>query len=327
MKKIFTLVLVIIAATTTFANPVNSVVADGNWISNATWSLNRQPIDGDTIVIPAGKTVTIDANLVNTANFYFIKIWGVLQFGSSGKIDMSGDSRVYVFSGGSITGTSASQVLRINGTDKFKGTEGSVTGSKFATSATAASPNGFVTDVALPVKFIAFSVAHENNNVLVQWTTAGEINNNYFEVQRSENGNDWVTAVRVTAAGNTAATNSYSYTDKNITSKIVYYRIRQVDIDGTTALTPVRMIKNEVDGAEVRITAASSNSIYVHFFEQVKANVVIRLSTSNGQVISQKTFDSPIGQVMVPVQNSNKGIYIVTVTDGEDLKFSKEVLL
>ena len=54
---------------------------------------------------------------------------------------------------------------------------------------------------------------------------------------------------------------------------------------------------------------------------------MIRLTTSNGQVISQETVDSPVGQVIVPVQNSNKGINIVTVADGQELKFSKQVSL
>jgi hypothetical protein len=100
-----------------------------------------------------------------------------------------------------------------------------------------------------------------------------------------------------------------------------------VDANGKFVITPVHMIKIENGDTEIKVSSSSSNSIYVHFSEQVKANVMIRLTSSNGQIVSQKTFGEPVGQVMMPVQNAIKGIYIVTVTDGQDLKFSKQILL
>jgi hypothetical protein len=277
------------------------------------------------VIIPGGKTVTLDANNINTANSYFIKIYGVLQFTGSSKIDMSNSSRVYIFTGGSITGTSPSQALRINGSDKYKGSEGTVSGSKYAASWTSTSPNGFVIDMALPVKYVGFNVARQNNNVLIDWTTSEEINSSHYLVQRSENGSEWNTIATVTAAG-TNLTHTYSYTDKNVTARVVYYRICQVDIDGKTAMTPVRVVRTDSNNGQIKVAGSSSNSVYVHFSEQVKTTVTILVASSNGQVISKKTIDSPVGQVIVPAQNLTKGVYIISVTDGQDLKFSKQVL-
>ena len=47
----------------------------------------------------------------------------------------------------------------------------------------------------------------------------------------------------------------------------------------------------------------------------------------SGQIISQKLLNEPVGQVIIPVQNAMEGIYVVTVIDGQDLKFSKQVFL
>jgi hypothetical protein len=122
-------------------------------------------------------------------------------------------------------------------------------------------------------------------------------------------------------------THSYSYTDKNVTAKLVYYRICQVDIDGRFDFTPVRMLKNENGNVEIKVMASSDNSVYVHFSEQIKANVSVRLTSLSGQTISQKILNEPVGQVIVPVQKTMRGIYVVTVTDSQNLKFSKQILL
>ena len=331
MKKAALLTIAIISVSLSFAAaPIITALANNNnWKNASSWTLARKPQDGDTVIIPTGVTLIIDNNQDYHNQFLYLKIYGTLMINSGARFKLNSASSIIVFTGGTIDANGAApDVIQINGITKLKGNDADIAGPEFADNTTGSSPtSGFSFFSPLPVKFVGFNVARQNNNVLVQWTTAEEMNSRYFEVQRSENGIDWTTISNITAAGNTSANHSYSYTDKNIISKLAYYRIRQVDMDGKFSLTPVRMIKNEAAVAEVKITAASSNSIYIHFSGQVKGNVVILLTTSNGQVVSQKTFDSPIGQVIIPVQNSNKGIYIVTVTDGQELKFSKQVLL
>jgi hypothetical protein len=90
---------------------------------------------------------------------------------------------------------------------------------------------------------------------------------------------------------------------------------------------PVRILKNEKGNAVVSIVGTSSNSIYVQFSEQIKNNVTVRLTSMSGQIVFQQILDKPIGQVLVPVQNTTKGIYVVSVTDGQTLKFSKQLSL
>ena len=121
--------------------------------------------------------------------------------------------------------------------------------------------------------------------------------------------------------------NSYEFIDKNATAAVLYYRVRQVDLDGKSSITVVRMVKNNKAGLNVNITNGGSQTVYVHFSQKVNANVVVRLSTTNGQVIGQKTYNNPVGQVLVPVTTSVKGIYVVTVTDGNGLSVSKQVML
>lgn len=326
MKQVYLAIFSLLLAATSFAAPKITAISNGNWTTNSTWDLNRTPANGDTVIIPAGKTVVITTNQNMGSDFLFIKVYGILKL-SGGKLDLNINSVIKVFTGGKITSSgSPSEKIRIGNTEKYRGSDPDVSGPMMADQNSGSGFVPFADNSPLPVRFIGFNVARQNNNVLVQWTTAEEMNSSYFEVQRSENGTNWITIANIAAAGTTSFTHSYSYTDINATAKLIYYRIRQVDIDGKFSLTPVRIIKSASGNAEIKITAASTGSVYVHFSEQVRTNVMIRFTSLNGQTVSETTVNQPVGQVLVPAKKSIKGIYIVTVTNGQDLKVSKQIL-
>lgn len=89
--------------------------------------------------------------------------------------------------------------------------------------------------------------------------------------------------------------------------------------------TGVRMLKNASSNSNVNLSA-TSHSLYIHFPAKVK-NVSVRLTSINGQAVSKTMLSEAIGQAIVPVQQSVKGIYVVTITDGDALNYSKQVFL
>ena len=330
MKKFYLPVLFFLVTLTAFAGPTNNAVpASGNWKNTSTWNLNRLPQHGDTVVIPVGVTVYItDIQNYSTEDLY-IKVYGTLDI-SSGKLWLGVNSVIIVYTSGTITASgSPSETLKIGGDVKFEGTMGSIVGPAVATSSTGTAPSGFLPfpEAPLPVKFIGFNIARQQNDVLVQWVTGEESSNDYFEVQRSENGTNWYVVGKVAGAGNSTSVNSYEFIDRNATAAVLYYRVRQVDLDGRSSITVVRMIKNNKAALNVNITNGGAQTVYVHFSQKVNANVVVRLSTANGQLIGQKTYSNPVGQVLVPVTTAVKGIYVVTVTDGNGISVSKQVML
>lgn len=88
---------------------------------------------------------------------------------------------------------------------------------------------------SLPVELINFTATHtEGDEILLNWSTASEINNDYFEVQRSINGIDFVTLGEVKGAGNSQEILPYYFVDRQPAASIVYYRLVQHDYDGKT---------------------------------------------------------------------------------------------
>ncbi len=85
--------------------------------------------------------------------------------------------------------------------------------------------------IALPVELTSFNAQVLNNGVRLNWTTASELNNAGFEVQRSNNQTNWTALGFVRGAGTTTEAQSYSFTDAQATGR-VFYRLKQIDFDG-----------------------------------------------------------------------------------------------
>lgn len=89
----------------------------------------------------------------------------------------------------------------------------------------------------IPVELVSFNSSVVNNNVNLTWTTATEVNNSGFEVQRSSDNKTFQTISFVNGKGTSTEINHYSFTDSELTSGVYFYRLKQIDFDGTFELT------------------------------------------------------------------------------------------
>ncbi|QQS35958.1 MAG: T9SS type A sorting domain-containing protein [Ignavibacteriales bacterium] len=85
----------------------------------------------------------------------------------------------------------------------------------------------------IPVELISFNASVNDNTVLLNWATASERNNSHFEIQRSDDGTGYKTIGTVKGAGNTTETKYYSFIDNKLSTGKQYYRLKQIDFDGT----------------------------------------------------------------------------------------------
>lgn len=112
----------------------------------------------------------------------------------------------------------------------------------------------YVPGIPLPVELSNFWATPEGRKVRLNWLTASEHNNDYFLIERSEDGNSWETIAKVEGAGTTTDAHHYMIHDEEPLEGISYYRLSQVDFDGSsetftvksvdrTAITPVLINK------------------------------------------------------------------------------------
>ncbi len=100
-------------------------------------------------------------------------------------------------------------------------------------------PNGnfsivrITADDPVPVELTSFLASVTGDNVILEWTTATEINNFGFEVERKSLNSDYEVVGLVSGAGSTTEPRYYSFTDSKISSGIYTYRLKQLDFDGS----------------------------------------------------------------------------------------------
>lgn len=320
MKQLYLLCLSVLACTASFSQRTITLVSTtGSWTKTTDWNPQVMPESGDIVVIPSDKSLTIGQNV--TADNIHLRIYGTLALtGKSTIVSMQGTSDVVVYEGGKIQGSEANQQLRIGNNIVYLGSTPPVLG---PATATAATPT--FEPMILPVKFAGFSVARHNTNVLVQWSTAEEVNAAAFLVERSTDGNTWTSIATVAAQGNTATLTNYSYTDKNVTAPLTYYRIKQVDANSKYTYTTVKSVKAAAAATEVKVAAINSH-VVLQFSNEVKGAVEVRLVSLGGQVVSREVINQPVGQVVLhnaPV----KGNYIVAVSNAKEINVAKQVAL
>ncbi len=91
----------------------------------------------------------------------------------------------------------------------------------------------------LPVELTRFEAVRRAGGVALTWVTASEKNSAHFEVERSLDGKAFATVQRVAAQGTTSQPTAYAALDAQAPASALYYRLRQVDLDGTAAFSPV----------------------------------------------------------------------------------------
>lgn len=92
---------------------------------------------------------------------------------------------------------------------------------------------------ALPVTLVNFEGKNTSEGNLLQWITSSESNNDYFVIEESTNGKNFVETGRVKGVGNASVKNRYDFTDMDFNKGITYYRLKQVDFDGTYAYSRI----------------------------------------------------------------------------------------
>jgi len=84
----------------------------------------------------------------------------------------------------------------------------------------------------VPVELTSFAAAQQNNDVILSWSTATETNSKEFRIERKSE-NNWTVVGSVEAAGTSTEVKSYNFTDKDVATGKLSYRLKVVDIDGT----------------------------------------------------------------------------------------------
>ncbi|MDD5571939.1 MAG: T9SS type A sorting domain-containing protein, partial [Bacteroidales bacterium] len=174
----------------------------------------------------------------------------------------------------------------------------------------------------LPIELLSFQGVYENKKVNLYWSTAAEINNDYFTIERSVDSKNFEIITTVKGAGNSNRILKYSAIDESPPLGIVYYRLKQTDFDGTYKYSDVISVKvnGNVPGMNVsqpysngKIKATINNISGTDLFVEVY-NVLGAVYFSEVYKPENNNFD-----LNVKTDNLTKGaVYFLRVSDSKE---------
>lgn len=145
------------------------------------------------------------------------------------------------------------------------------------------------TENPLPVNLLNFSANRSDDKVLLEWTTLSETNNEYFSIEVSADAINFEEVTRVSGAGNSNSVLSYRTFDNNPMSGVSYYRLRQVDFDGKSMYSGVRVVQMPTLWNQELILSPNpvASDVTLHIDPQSFTNPVVELRDLQGRTLRQ----------------------------------------
>lgn len=189
----------------------------------------------------------------------------------------------------------------------------------------------FESAVALPVDLISFTAVPNGTKVDLKWTTATELNNDFFTIERTLDGEIFETVAVINGAGNTSNQSNYTCEDRNPYSGLSYYRLTQTDYDGDSKSYDLRSVNfnssmsNEINMYPNPISANEQLTISLQD-EKIEEYYTITIHNMTGtlyysDIIYVNDQNSKIALDMEG--NLFTGTYLISIIDSNGKKRSK----
>jgi len=161
----------------------------------------------------------------------------------------------------------------------------------------------------VPVELTSFTAITQNNNVILNWSTASELNNHGFEIQRATQGNEFVTIGFVSGHGTTTETKNYRFVDANLSAGNYTYRLKQVDFNGTFSYS---------DEINVDVTSPVQFELAQNYPNPFNPSTIIKFTIPQSSNVTLKIFNT-LGQEVSTLinQNMESGVHTINFDASE----------
>ncbi len=168
----------------------------------------------------------------------------------------------------------------------------------------------------LPAELIHFDAVPVNKEVSVTWSTASEINVDYFEVMRSKDGFEFNTIATVDAVGNSTVLNQYSIVDALPYMGLSYYQLNTVDNDGSSKLSDIKPVY--FDGLSATPYLSSTATNWTIFYNSLSEKpILVEIYDASGKLLQTESLNFSDAYGSVEHSYLSKGMYFIRLVDGE----------
>lgn len=170
----------------------------------------------------------------------------------------------------------------------------------------------------LPIELKKFDAKAQQKSTLLTWTTASEKDNALFKIQHSTNGVDFATISEMKGHGTNNVATDYNYEHSTPSVGINYYRLAQVDFNGTATYSPIRSVLIGKAGFTIKTTLVQSNLVVLTSDNDVTQLSIV--NTAGQPVLNTKAQ----GEQAIDVSSLPSGLYFVRTSIGMTGRFVKQ---
>jgi hypothetical protein len=165
--------------------------------------------------------------------------------------------------------------------------------------------------LALPIELISFKGNRSREgDIVLKWSTASEINNDFFTIERSPDAVNWEVAGTVAGAGNSTEQIDYEFTDFSCPNKQLYYRLKQTDFDKKFKYEAKIHIEKYKDPDQLSINVDLLNN-YLNIVHKEGGQDIKAIHIYN--VYGNEIYHSAIGQSRIDISNFKSGSYLISI--------------
>ncbi len=186
----------------------------------------------------------------------------------------------------------------------------------------------------LPVELLSYSAYKKDEVVQLVWSTASEINNDFFSIERSGNGKDWSLLGKIRGAGNSTNIKEYSILDNEPLQEVAYYRLSQTDYDGRTeGFRIIRLYPEQSTMQKSNFLHISPNPFSDSFSAELNSSgeepAYMSLFSDQGDLILKRTYNLRSGTNTLYFSDNGllkEGIYFVVIKTGNGKYLNSKIV-
>jgi hypothetical protein len=172
----------------------------------------------------------------------------------------------------------------------------------------------------LPIELLDFKGKYVNQQSVLSWITASEKDNDYFILERSEDGKNFNEIGKVDGAGNSNTFLNYQFIDTKAISQIAYYRLKQVDFDGRSTTSQIIALRsNQTQPAEIKAypNPSDGNFLITNIPFDEGDDFLCQVYNLQGELVRKDLHISDAsGNLLLQLNELKSGVYWVRLTNG-----------
>ncbi|PZF73418.1 SdrD B-like domain-containing protein [Taibaiella soli] len=177
----------------------------------------------------------------------------------------------------------------------------------------------------LAVKLIQFNAEQKGTDILLQWESATEQDLSYYNVEHSTDGNNFTKLGTITAKGNSTVTTNYQFTHAQPTTGNHYYRLQMVNTDGSSDISPVKIVRISTVQQDGKIYVAPNPVNNMLHVTGVTDGDVITIGDMSGRMLYRVNATGETAEVNCT--NLQDGIYWIVIKDNQGtVKYNSEIV-